>query len=435
MKKGIMKIDGRAAMIGIQLEKHKKISITESIEEYLIPKMVYIPLINRKNTNVTILVKKNDYVYKGQILGKTKGTLVIPIISSVSGIIRGFEMHEISSKMVNCIVIENDFEEQVEDNMKIEDSINHFTKESFINRLYTCGIIGLGGGGYPTYQKFKQAVQFKTFIVNAVECEPYLTTDYMTTYTKVEEILECCDAIMDIFSIEECFIAIKVRSDALKEKIKSFLGTYPKIKIIEVPDIYPMGWEKSLVRYIKHLDYLKLPTEKEIIVNNVSTVYAIYEALKYNKPLIERVITFSGDMLENPRNIKIKNGTSLEEILPMLEISKENIDILFGGPMMGKLGTKNTIITLETPGILFLKQKEKEIREPCIRCGKCVRVCPVKISPVLIFENLKNKKTLMQLNANRCIGCGLCSYICPSKIPVRSYVKKASEMIKEDSNE
>lgn len=422
-------------MIGIQLEKHKKISITDSIDEFLNPKLLYIPLINRGNTNVTIFVKKNDYIYKGQVLAKTKGDIAIPILSSVSGIIKGFEMQETTYGIVNCVVIENDFEERVEEQIEVEESINHFTKEEFISRLFDCGIIGLGGGGYPTYQKFKQAIQFKTFIVNAVECEPYLTTDYMTTYTKIEEILECCDAIMDIFSIEECFIVIKVHSDALKERIKSFIGTYPKIKIIEVPDIYPMGWEKSLVRYIKHIDYLKLPTEKEIIVNNISTVYAIYEALKYNKPLIERVITFSGDSIENPRNIKLKLGTKMKDVMPMIKLVEENATILFGGPMMGKLSNENTIITLETTGVLFLKENSIEEREMCIHCGKCVRVCPVKISPVLIFENLKNKKRLSELNTDRCIGCGLCSYICPSKIPVRSYVKKACEVLKEDSNE
>lgn len=419
-------------MIGIHLEKNKKISITNDVEEFLKPKIVYIPLINRGNTNVVVSVKKNDYVFKGQVVGKTKGEIAIPILSSVSGVVKKFEFHETIYGSVNCVVIENDFEDREEAKNIIE--LADYTKESFINCLYDCGIIGLGGGGYPTYHKFKQAKQIKTFIVNAVECEPYLTTDYMTTYTKIEEILECCDAIMDIFSIEECFIAIKVRNDALKERIKSFIGTYPKIKLIEVPDLYPMGWEKSLVRYIKHIDYLNLPTEKEIIVNNVSTIYAIYEALKYNKKLNDRIVTFSGNALINPRNIKVKIGTKVEEILPLFEISKGDVKMIAGGPMMGKICTNDTIITPEVTGILFLKEEQEE-KNPCIHCGKCVQICPVKLSPVLVFENLKNKEVLKKLNANKCIGCGLCSYICPAKIQVRSYIKKAGEIIKEDNNE
>lgn len=416
-------------MIGIRLQNHKKMSITEGIEEYTSPSVVYIPLSNRGNNDVTLLVKKNDYVYKGQVLGKVKGNLAIPIRSSVSGIIKGFEFHETSYGMTKCVVIENDFENREED-LQIKTPT---TKEEFIQYLYDFGIVGLGGSAFPTYEKFKQATKFKTFIVNGIEGEPYVTSDYMLMYTKMEEILECCDIIMDIFEIEECFIVIRVRNDALKEKIKSLLGTYPKIKLVEVPDLYPMGWEKYIVRYIKHLDYLQLPTEKEIIVNNVSTVYAIYEALLLKKPLLEKVVTFSGEEITTPKNIRLRIGTKLKDVLPTLSYRK--CMLISGGPMMGKLCSEEMIITNETKAILFMKKIESYNMNKCIRCGKCVRVCPVKISPVLICDNIENKKLLTNLQAEKCVECGLCSYICPAKIQVRSYVKKAKQLLKEETHE
>lgn len=410
-------------MIGIKLQNHKKISITDNIEEFDSPNFVYIPLSNRGDDNTTVFIKKNDYVYKNQLIAKVKGKYAIPIFSSVSGVVSDIIPENTIHGKLKCAVIKNDFKELEEERNRIEIK----TKEEFIKLLYDCGVVGLGGGAYPTYLKYKQAKNIETLIVNCVEGEPYVTSDYMIVNNYIQDVLETLDKIMNIFDIKECFIAILVASDALKEKIKSHLGTYPKIKLIEVPNLYPMGWEKYLVRYIKHLDYDNIPTDKEIIVNNISTIYSIYEAFKYQKPQIDRIVTFSGDSINNPHNIRIKIGTKIKEVLPKLSVSDSTI--INGGVMMGRVACPDTIITKESKAILFMKNVVTGDIKDCIKCGKCVRVCPVKLSPVVICDNVDNEYALKKLNVSKCISCGLCSYICPAKIEVRKYIKEALNKI------
>ncbi len=410
-------------MIGIKLQNHKKISITDNIEEFDSPNFVYIPLSNRGDDNTTVFIKKNDYVYKNQLIAKVKGKYAIPIFSSVSGVVSDIIPENTIHGKLKCAVIKNDFKELEEERNRVVVK----TKEEFIKLLYDCGVVGLGGGAYPTYLKYKQAKNIETLIVNCVEGEPYVTSDYMIVNNYIQDVLETLDKIMNIFDIKECFIAILVASDALKEKIKSHLGTYPKIKLIEVPNLYPMGWEKYLVRYIKHLDYDNIPTDKEIIVNNISTIYSIYEAFKYQKPQIDRIVTFSGDNIENPHNIRIKIGTKIKEVLPKLSVSDSTI--INGGVMMGRVACPDTIITKESKAILFMKNVVTGDIKDCIKCGKCVRVCPVKLSPVVICDNVDNEYALKKLNVSKCISCGLCSYICPAKIEVRKYIKEALNKI------
>lgn len=424
-------------MIGIRLDKNKKMSITKDIKEISPSKTVYIPLINAGDDNVTTFVKKNDYVFKGQIIGKTKGNFAIPLFASVSGIVRDLTTKTFSNgKTIKCVEIENDFEDREDEEQErvIKSNLNDFTKKEFIDRLYECGIVGMGGSSFPTYIKYKTDSKIKTLIVNGVECEPYITADYMLMKTKIPEILECCDAIMDICQIDECYIAIKIHNDELKEIFKSFIGTYPKIRLIEVPDMYPMGWEKSLVRYIKHTDYEKLPIEKGIVVNNVSTIYAIYEALKEQKPLIERIVTFSGILFKNPMNVRLKVGTNVKEVIEQVVGLEENeYTFVSGGPMMGEqIPSSDFIISASTNCILAVPKVCDIDPINCLRCGKCVRVCPAKITPVMIKDYINDKEELKKLNVNKCIECGLCSYICPSKILVREYVREAKRIVKGD---
>ncbi len=263
----------------------------------------------------------------------------------------------------------------------------------------------------------------------------YITADYMMIKEKCEEILETIDAILEINNIKEGIIAIKKGNNTLKNVINNFIGTYLKIKLVEVPNIYPMGWERQLIKEIKKINYKNIPIEKGIVVNNASTIYAIYEALKYDKPLIERVVTFTGDMLKKPQNVLVKIGTPASEVIQSIDGYKRNKDIKFiaGGPMMGlSLSSDDLIVSSNLNCVLVVKDTPDTVPIECLRCGKCVNVCPAKLSPVLIKDRLNDIERLKELECYRCVECGLCSYICPSKINVREYVKKAKANVRKE---
>ena len=397
-------------------------------------KYVYIPLISGNDTNITVAVKKGDYVYKGTVIGKRKGNLRIPIHSSISGTVIDYEEKYVSNgKKVKCVVIQNDFLEAVEKEYENKD-ISKYTKTEFLKTLKDCGVVGLGGAGFPTYIKYNTDRKINTLIVNAIECEPYITADYVLIKEKCEEILETIDAIREINNIDEAIIAIKEKNTEIKEIIDNYIGTYLKIKLVLVPDIYPIGWEKLLVKYIKKTGYNLYPIEKGIIVNNVSTIYAIYEALKYHQPLTERIVTFTGENLKKPQNVVVKVGTSTHEIIEKIGGQKRKEAIyIAGGPMMGnQIPTDDIIINNNDNCILVLDKIDFEESTKCTRCGKCVENCPAKLSPIIITENLKNKEVLKKLEPNKCIECGLCSYICPAKMNVREIVKYAKEILRKE---
>lgn len=420
---------------GLKIPKRKKMSIKEKVGVYNKMKYVYIPLISGNDTNITISVKKGDYVYKGSIVGKRKGNFRIPIHSSISGTVVDYEEKYTSNgKKVKCIVIENDFLDAIEKEYENND-ITKYTKKEFLKTIQDCGIVGMGGSGFPTYVKYNIDKKINTLIINAVECEPYITSDFVLIREKCEEILEAIDAVREINNIDEAIIAIKESNTELKEIIDNYIGTYLKIKVTLVPDLYPMGWEKSLVKFIKKVDYERLPMEKGIIVNNVSTMYAIYEALKYKKPLTERIVTFTGENLKRPQNVMVKLGTSTSEIIKKVGgLNKKEVTYVSGGPMMGtSIPTDDIIININDNCILVLDKVEEDIESTCMRCGKCVDNCPAKLSPVLINEALNNKDKLKKLEPMRCIECGLCSYICPAKINLREKVKLAKEKLRKEN--
>lgn len=423
-------------MIGTRIPKFKKMSTTKKINIYNKPKIVYIPLISQSDTDLTVLVKKGDYVFKGAIVAKRKGNLRIPIHASVSGTVLDIEEKTcFNGELVRCVAIENDFKEKVEKRVSVKKELSDFDKDKFIEIIKEAGIVGMGGAGFPTYVKYNTTEKISTLIINAVECEPYITADYMLLMSKCEEILEAVDAIMDINNIDEAIIAIKKNNPTLKNHLDNFIGTYLKIKLVEVPTFYPMGWERNLVKYIKNVCYTKLPIEQGIVVNNVSTIYAIYEALKYDRPLTERIVTFTGEMLKEPQNVLVKIGTPASEVINFIGGYKDTSDIKFvaGGPMMGlNLPSDELIITSNLNCVLVLKGHNNALPSECLRCGKCVNLCPTKLSPVLIKDNVRNSDRLIELQANRCIECGLCSYICPAKIPVREFVKQAKAVIREE---
>ncbi len=420
-------------MKGKKIPGFKKMSSNKKIGVYTKPSIVYIPLVNQNDDNITLLVKKGDYVYKGSILGKRKGVLRIPILSSVSGTVIDFvERHYANGNIVKCVAIENDFKEKVEKEIKRKE-INKLSKEEFINIIRDKGIVGMGGSGFPTYVKYDTDKKINTLIINAVECEPYITADFALINEHCEEILEAIDAILDINNIDEAIIAVKKSNTQLVKILENNVGSYLRMKISKVPNFYPMGWEKNLVEFVKHVTYKKLPSEKGIIVNNVATIYAIYEALKYDKPLVERVVTFTGEKLKSPQNVLVKVGTPVSEVIEIIGGYKKYKDLLFvaGGPMMGiSLPNDDLVVSPNLNCVLALYDKKEELVTQCLRCGKCVEVCPAKLVPVMVKDNINKPERLKELRPDRCISCGLCTYVCPARINVREYIKAAKERLR-----
>lgn len=421
---------------GIKLLGHKELTKNKKLGVCNKPKYVYIPLISQNDTNITILVKKGDYVYKGSHIGKRKGNLRIPIISSVSGTVIDFVTKTYhNGDQVKCVQIENDFKEKYEDNRMTRKERVKLSKDEFINLLHDNAVIGMGGAGFPTYIKYNTNEKIKTLLVNAVECEPFITADYALIKEHPEELLESMDMIMEINHIENGIIAIKKTNTELIEILNNYIGTYLHIKIVEVPNLYPMGWERALIKEVLKEEYNKLPIEKGIVVNNISTIYAIYEALKFNRPLTERIVTFTGFGLNEPQNVLVKIGMEAKEVLSSLKIKEKDALFVAGGPMMGEcIPDDNLVISSDLNCILILPFEKKALTLECLRCGKCVQVCPAKLSPVLIKDNIHNIERLKELEINRCIECGLCSYICPSKILVREFVRKAKENVRKEEN-
>lgn len=414
-------------MRGEKIQLNDNIKLGKEIQEYIKPQIIYVPLENKFDINYKHLVKQGDYVFKGDVVAINE-SIDFPLHSSVSGYaITGTKKIMNNGKKIKCVVIENDFKEKYRDKIGAKRNLSNYTKEEFISLLKNSGITGLGGSDFPTFKKYNTDKEIDYLLVNGVECEPYIGCDKAVMNNYTEEILECVDSILEIMKIKKAYIVIKENNEKTLTKLKKYIGTYPNIDIRTMPDMYPAGWERSIVEYVLDKKYENYPIEIGAIVSNVSTIYAIYEMLKYNRPLTERIITITGTGIKKPTNVKVKIGALLSEIIENIEGYKEIKNPLFiaGGPMMGtSLPTDELVVTKDLNCVLVIDDIE-QTNYPCIKCGKCTYVCPSKIYPVLIMENYNNEKSLKDLRPEKCIECGLCSYVCPSKIEVREFVRIA----------
>lgn len=398
-------------MAGYKLPHHKHMSMNE-LKSFLNPKDIYLEQGDSK-----LLV--GDYVYKYQTIGH-KERFNVPIISSVSGTVVDIKD--------GYIKIKNDLLEKAEKEI-INRDVSKIKKEEFLDIIEKAGIIGMGGAGFPTHMKYKTDKNIELLIVNAVECEPYITADYSIMNEKCNELLEGINNIIRINKINNAILAIKKTNVEVIKKFKEIIDKYPKIELRIVRDIYPMGWERTLIKEVTKKEYDILPIELGIVVNNISTIFAINNALKHDIPLVERIITITGENVKNPGNVMVKIGTSVNEILKFMGGILDDSVLISGGPMMGVEINKTDYIKPQMNCILVLPKPKEENIINCLRCGKCVSACPANLAPVLIKE-CSNKEELIKLQVNKCISCGLCSYICPSRIDLRNIVNEKKEVIK-----
>ncbi|MBQ1812472.1 MAG: RnfABCDGE type electron transport complex subunit C [Bacilli bacterium] len=413
---------------GLKIDGKKEMSLSEEIIDFSSPDKVYVPLMNN-NTPCDCLVKKGKKVKKGTVIGIRKN-MDFPVLSPVSGIVVDIDKClYLNGEEVPCVVIENDKKETVLKKVLVDD-IAKYTKEEFVELLKKCAVTGMGGSDFPTFFKYKSDASF--LIVNAVECEPYLTADMMLVKLKAEAILESIDAIRKINNIKKCFIAFKENNDIVRNAFLEYIGRYEDIVLSPVKNIYPMGWERHLVKSVLNLEYERYPSEVGVIVNNVSTIFAIYKALKFQRNITKRIVTITGEGFTEPINVLVKVGTDMSSIIKKIGKYKgEKLKFIAGGPMMGTALSSDHIVVSNNLGAVTIISDTEDYKNECISCSKCVNVCPAKLCPVLIMKNIDNVNELKKLHPELCVECGLCSYVCPSKLGVRDFVVKAKGKVRQ----
>lgn len=411
---------------GIKLDGKKEMSLSEEVVDFCTPSRVYVPLMNG-NTVCECLTKKGRKVKIGSKIG-VRNDLDFPILSPVSGTVLDIKKGlYLNGNVVDCVVIQNDKLERVL-NKKLVKDITAYTKEEFTELLKRCAVTGMGGSDFPTYLKYTGKTEI--LLVNAVECEPYLTSDAMLSKLKAEIILESIEAIMKINKIKKCFIGYKETNSTVRDAFLEYINNYKNIVLFPVKDMYPMGWERNLVKSVLNLEYKKFPSEVGVVVNNVSTIFSIYKALKFQRSTTKRIVTISGEGFSEPVNVLVKVGTNLSSVVKKIgKYNGENLKFIAGGPMMGTtIPTDNLMVTKNLSGVTIINDTEDEINE-CMGCGRCIKVCPANLCPVFILNSIDDPDKLKKLHPELCVECGACSYICPSKIGLRDAVKNAKRKV------
>lgn len=393
---------------------------------------VYFPTMAPNNTAIKVLVKPGDKVLVGQKIAE-RTDFYVPIYSSVSGTVLEDEnvFSTNANRPMKHIVIENDGKDTPSDPLKTVTLDS--SKEEIFEAIKEAGLVGMGGAGFPTYVKYNNPQGIHTLLVNGVECEPFLTTDFVTMQNDVEDLLNGCELLMKASGATKTIIAIKVHKDEVKNAIKAKLDSHPNIIVKEVPDVYPMGWERTLIKQVFKKDYNRLPGEIGVVINNGQTVISIGKVLLTGKPITERTITVSGNAIANPTNVVCKIGTMAKELIDACGgLNCDDANLIPGGPMCSKAVNTDLFPIYMQSGALTVLKVKTYTEEPCLRCGSCTHHCPAGLQPVEIRRALKAKDydRMIKLNVMSCVECGMCSYSCPSRIELTDAMKNAKTVTK-----
>ena len=428
-----------------------KLSAQGEIITLPLPEQVIIPLSQHIGAPAVPTVKKGDTVKVGQLIGQAAGFISANIHSSVSGTVTSIDpVVDASGYPRPAITIKVEGDEWDENILKepIAKHPNTFTKEEIIAAISAAGIVGMGGATFPTQVKLSPPPgnTAEVLIINGVECEPYLTADHRLMLEHGKELIAGIELLMKALNVKRAIVGIENnKKDAIEE-----LGKHARlsdgIEICPLKIQYPQGGEKQLIQATtgKFVPSGGLPIAVGAVVQNVGTVYAVYEAVMKHKPLFERVVTVTGKSLKEPGNYLCRIGTPLSQLIEAAGgLPEDTGKVIGGGPMMGKaLTTTNIAITKGTSGVLLMRQEEsvrKEYRN-CIRCSKCVTVCPMGLEPYYLMQ-LSEHNTLDALEAEKimdCNECGSCSNTCPANRPLLDVIRlgkaRTGQMIRSRKN-
>lgn len=440
-RKGISKMKNIISeKMKIESMKHvtKKIGLTTMKD----PEFFYVPLSQHIGQVAKETVKVGDYIHRYEKIGEVSGKVSSMVHSPVSGkVTEIIEKPAANGKKVKTVVIKNDFKyKEIETEKRRIEEVGTFRRDEILEIIKEAGIVGEGGAQFPTYVKYDIGYKkIGTFIVNGAECEPYLTADYTIMSNYVEELLGGIKIAEKLLRPREVVIGIEEENIDIAEHIEVIIkqSRLFNVKVQVLPTAYPQGSELQLIRSVtgKEIKKGEIPGNHGVIVSNVGTVKSMYDAFTEGKPLVERVVTVSGEKVKTKGNYLLKVGTPLSHIIEQLN-PEDNAKIVFGGPMMGEEVTEtSTPVVKGTSGILFLSKDIDSVkRENCISCGYCVDVCPMGLMPMKFAESYRKEqyeKLVAVYHLDNCIECGACEYVCPSRVPLIKSIKEGKEKLRE----
>lgn len=424
----------RTFLGGAYPPEHKELTKDKPVEEVPLPEEIIIPLIQHTGAPCQPLVEKGAAVKAGQKIGESDAFISAPVHSSVCGTVSAVEyrMHFTGIKVLS-VVIKPD-EQQKPLSFKSGDGAK-LTPEEIKARVKEAGIVGLGGAAFPTHVKLSPPSDksIDSVIINGCECEPFITCDHRNMLERSDEIIFGLKTIMKTVGAEKGYIAVEENKEDAAHLLREKVSDEPQLQVVMLHTKYPQGAEKQLIKTIlnREIPSGKLPSEVGALVQNVGTTIAITEAVKYKKPLIERVLTVSGSGVAEPKNLRVRIGTPIEHLINHCGgFRGEPGKVVVGGPMTGFAQADLTAPVVKgTSAVLVFPREEVEVEKPaarsCIRCGRCLEVCPMGLIPsfIGIYAGVEMWSEVEKYRVLDCMECGSCAYVCPNKIPLIELIK------------
>lgn len=423
---------------GIHPYDGKDLSKDKPMKEIL-PKgeMVY-PLSQHIGAPAVPVVAKGDRVIAGQKIAEAGGFVSAPIYATVSGTVKTIEPRRVvTGDMVNSIIIDNDGQfEEVEYTPHDPEKLS---KKEIIDLIKEAGVVGMGGAGFPTHVKLspKEPEKIEYVIANCAECEPYLTSDYRRMIEEPQKLVEGLKIILRLFDNAQGILAVEDNKPDCIKILQDLTANEPKITVKALKTKYPQGAERQLIYATtgRAINSSMLPADAGCVVDNVDTVVAIYHAVKEGKPLMNRIVTITGDAVNDPRNFYVRIGMNYKDLIEEAGgLKTEPEKVVSGGPMMGfALFDLNVPTTKTASAMLFLTKDEVSMMEPsaCINCGRCVEVCPGRVVPkkLAMLAEHHDEEGFVANNGMECCECGCCSFICPAKRQLTQNIKSMRKIV------
>ena len=421
---------------GIHPSENKELAEHVDLVRFPDPETVVIPLSMHAGAPANAIVEVGEEVKVGQKIGEAGGFISAPVHSSVSGIVTAIEVHKHATRG-EClsVVIKSDGKNTLHESVKPNKDLDSLTPDEIVDIVREAGIVGMGGAGFPTFVKLKPAKPVDTILLNGCECEPYLTADHKVLLAYADEVIYGLKAMIKTVGAEKGIIVIEDNKEDAVELMRAKVEDIDNIEVFVAKTKYPQGAEKMLIKNVmkRQVPSGGLPADVGCVVANISTTKAVSDAIQLGMPLIERVVSVTGEKINNPGNFIVKIGTNTKDLIDYCGGVKDD-DVMYkaGGPMMGfVLSDTNVPIMKGSNGIIAIEPDQTTAVE-CIKCGRCMDVCPMELTP-LYFAKLADAEDWMGMkekNVMDCLECRCCEYICSSKIPLVSKIKAGKAAIR-----